>query len=126
MWSLRKLLPVLGSIGLLIVAMLRLAGMMTEADQLDATLKALGIPAAIGPVEMAMMAPLVWGVAQWIRKRWRASRGLPPTQLPDPVLRSETDMAAFIRRYEILLGQGVHWDEARRRALLAILATRKL
>lgn len=117
-----KILPLIGSILWVLVVLLRATGAATEADGLEQALTALKIPTTVSPVEIVMTAPVAWGIYLWARKQWRAWRGQPQPLHP-PVLKTEADLDAFIRRYQQLRAKGVPFARARREALQGVLVT---
>src|SRR5688572_25645352 len=107
-----KILPLIGSILWVLVVILRATGAATEAEGLENVLRSLNIPTTVSPVEIAMAAPVAWGIYLWVRKQWRAMQGH-PAPLHPPVLKTEADLDAFIRRYQQLRAQGVPFAAAR-------------
>lgn len=117
-----KVLPLIGSILWVLVVVLRTVGASGEAEGLENLLRTLNLPTTMSPAEILMAAPVAWGIFLWARKQYRRWRGVPEPLHP-PVLQTEADMEAFIRRYQALMAKGMPWEEARERALRGVLIT---
>lgn len=117
----RRWAPLLSVTAYVVTAAMRLLGKVTEADQIDQAIRALGLPTAISEEEITLAVGMAVGLAVKWHRLLQVALGKRPAS-SDSVLKTEREHEEFIERYNQLRNRGLPFEEARRLALEKTLA----